>query len=139
MRGAASASLYRMLYFALRMPGVFIVSKDWTLRAALRAELLEAGLDARGMNSIQDVCQALARGEFPAVAVLDAALVETPEDAAALVGLGRYTYLLVVASHVQPGAGAAEWMRSAAAIIYRPVRIGEIVSRVKQFVEGQAA
>jgi DNA-binding NtrC family response regulator len=128
-----------MLYFAGRMPEVFVVSKDWILRAALLAELREAGLNAHGMDSLSSVSETLARGEFPTVAVVDAAMEETPSDGAALASLARHTCLVVVASHVQPGMGAAEWMRRAAEILNRSVRIGEIVLRVKEFVEGQAA
>jgi hypothetical protein len=64
---------------------------------------------------------------------------ETPEDGAALASLARHSCLLVLASHVQPAADWAEWMRRAAEFLNRPVRIGEIVLRVKEFVEGQAA
>jgi DNA-binding NtrC family response regulator len=128
-----------MLYFAARMPEVFVVSNDWILRAALRAELLETGLGVRGMESLSSVSKALASGEFPAVVVLDAAMVGTPGDGATIANLAKHSCLLVIASHVQPPAGAAEWMRSAAAILHRPVRIGEIVARVKEIVKGQAA
>jgi DNA-binding response OmpR family regulator len=128
-----------MLYFAVRMPEVFVVSNDWILRAALRAELLEAGLCARGMESLSSVSDALAGGEIPAVVVLDAAMVGIPGDGATIASLARHSCLLVIASHVQPSAGATEWMRSAAAILHRPVRIGEIVARVKEILKGQAA
>ncbi len=121
------------------MPSILIVSKDWTLRTAVRAELREAGLDARGMESLADAGEALAGGLSPAVVILDAALEGTPAEHAALAHLARRVSLLVVASHVQPGADAANWLHSAAAVIYRPVRVEEIVSRVKRLVEGQAA
>jgi DNA-binding NtrC family response regulator len=121
------------------MPEVFVVSSDWILRAALRAELLEAGLRARGMQSLSSVSAAFAGGEIPAVVVLDAAMVETPGDETSIANLARHSCMLVVTSHVQLPSGSAEWMRSAAAVLHRPVRIGEIVTRVKEIVKGQAA
>lgn len=121
------------------MPCVLIVSKDWALRAGVRAELREAGLDARGMDSLAEVGEALARGAAPAAIVLDAALEATPVERAAVANLARHASVLVVASHVDPGASPADWMSSAAEILYRPVRVGEIVARVRKLVEGQAA
>jgi DNA-binding NtrC family response regulator len=121
------------------MPCIFIVSRDWTLRAGVRAELREAGLDARGMESLGDAAEALGRGVSPAAVVLDGALERTPDDQAALANLARHVPILVVASHVEPGAAEEEWMKNGVEIVYRPVRVGEIVGRVRKLVEGQAA
>jgi hypothetical protein len=39
----------------LSMAVVFVVSRDWTLRATVRAELREAGVDAMGLETADDV------------------------------------------------------------------------------------
>ncbi len=128
-----------MLYFFLGMPCVFVISKDWRLRAAVRAELLEAGLDARGMDSITEAGDTVARGAFPAAVVFDAAMEQAPGDTAALANLAKYSPFVVIASRVEPGADGAAWRGIAAAILYRPVRVGEIVTAVRRLVAGEAA
>lgn len=112
------------------MPTVFVIGKDWMLRAGVRAELRELGIEALGMETLADAQAALAAGTLPSAVVLEA-------DAAdpTLAQLARRAPLLVVASRtVETPAIAA-----AAAVLYRPVRVGEVVARVKQLLEGQAA
>ena len=50
---------------------VFVIARDWTLRAAVRAELCELGIEALGMESAEDVGRALAAGQLPAAVVLE--------------------------------------------------------------------
>ncbi len=101
------------------MPTVFVISKDWSLRLAVRSELLHAGVEALGMESVDDLARAVAQGTAPSAVVLDVA-----GEGAAL-----------SASRVEP----APPLEGAAAVLYRPVRVGEIVARVRQLLEGQAA
>jgi len=122
-----------MLYFMAGMPIVFVIGKDWTLRATVRAELRELGVEALGMESVDDAARVLAEGMMPSAVVLEA----TVEDAAnpALGLLAKRVPIIVVASRSEP----APALEGAAAVLYRPVRVGEVVARVKRLLEGHAA
>lgn len=121
------------------MPTVFVISRDWTLRVTVRAELRHLGIEALGMESVDDLAQALAQGKMPSAVVLDvageSAALSLPATRAALTHLAKRVPLLVVASRVEP----APLLDCATALLYRPVRVGEIVARVQQLLEGQAA
>lgn len=120
------------------MPTIFVISRDWTLRVMVRAELRHAGLDALGMESVEDVAEALAHGKAPSAVVLDAtseAALSHSASRAALANLAKRVPMLVVASRVDQGPP----LEGAAAVLYRPVRVGEIVARVQQLLDGQAA
>jgi DNA-binding response OmpR family regulator len=113
------------------MPTVFVIGEDWTLRSLVRAELRERGIEALGMASPAEAAQAIAAGTVPSAVVLDATpLVGT---ASALEFLPRSVPVLVVTS---PGAPAPAW---AAAVLSKPVQVGEIVSRVEDLLKGLAA
>ncbi len=121
------------------MPTVFVISQDWSLRATVRAELLHAGVEALGMESPDDLAQALAQGRAPSLVVLDArgqgSALSAPLARAALSNLARRVPLVVVASRVEP----APVLEGVAALLYRPLRVGEIVACVQQLLKGQAA
>ena len=112
------------------MPTVFIISPDWTLRATVRAELREAGVEALGMESADDAAREIAAGRMPSAVVLDGAV--TGEG---LVSLSRSVPVIVVASRTEPSQPPA----GVAAVLYRPVRVGEIVARVHEVLRGHAA
>ena len=112
------------------------------MRAAVRAELLHCGIEALGMESVDDVAGALAEGRSPAAIVLDASgegaplpAQANPATRASLVNLAKRVPMVVVASGIEP----APALEGAAALLHRPVSVGEIVSRVKQLLEGRAA
>lgn len=107
------------------MPVVFVVSRDWTLRAAVRAELREAGVDALGLETADDVGKALARGVLPALVVVDAAEVETPLAREALGNLARTVAVLVVDSRTAPAPDLPGAER-----LQRPLFVRDIVERV---------
>ena len=112
------------------MPTVFIISPDWTLRATVRAELREAGVEALGMESADDAAREIAAGRMPSAVVLDGSV-----STVGLESLTRGVPVIVVASRtepLQPPAGAA-------AVFYRPVRVGQIVARVHEVLQGHAA
>ena len=119
------------------MPIVFVISKDWTLRVTVRAELLHARIEALGMESVEDAGRALAQGNTPSAIVLDAAAEEyaPPSAKAALEHLAKRVPVVVVASRIKP----APPLEGAAVLLYRPVRVGDIVARVKELLAGQAA
>jgi hypothetical protein len=115
------------------MPLVFIVARDWQLRAGLRAELREGGIDAFGIDSAEDAGRSFAEGEMPAVVVLEA----TAEFAAnaAIQSLVKRVPTVLIASRTETVP-----LPPAAAVFYRPVSIGEITNRVLELLKtGHAA
>jgi hypothetical protein len=108
-----------------KMPVVFVVSRDWTLRAAVRAELREAGVDALGLETADEVGKALARGVLPAVVVVDAAELETAPAREGLGNLARTVAVLVIDSRTAPAPDLPGAER-----LQRPLSVGDIVARV---------
>jgi DNA-binding response OmpR family regulator len=127
--------IFRRFRVLVGMPMVFVISKDWTLRVAMRAELLHEGIEALGMESADDAARVLAEGTAPSAIVLDAAEGAASTARAALSHLAKRVPVVVVASRTE----SAPPIEGAAALVYRPVRVGEIVARVKQLLAGQAA
>ncbi|MGH9713965.1 MAG: hypothetical protein ACRD5M_11775 [Candidatus Acidiferrales bacterium] len=112
-----------MLYSLSKMAIVFVIARDWTLRAAVRAELRELGIEALGLESAEDVERALAAGQMPASAVLEATA-DLAADPAVQSLVGRVP-TIVIASRTESVP-----LPSVAAVLYRPVRVADIVSRV---------
>jgi hypothetical protein len=122
-----------MLYFRTGMPVVFVIARDWTLRTSVRAELREAGIDALGIESADDAGQALASGQLPSVAVIEA--ITSLADDPRIASLIERVPAILIASRAETVA-----LPPAAAVIYRPVRVGEIVAKVSELVrKGHAA
>jgi DNA-binding response OmpR family regulator len=122
-----------MRYSKNGMPVVFVIATEWRLRTAVRAELRERGIDALGMDSAEDAGRALAGDAMPAVVVLEANA-ELGGDAA-IQNLVRRVPTVLVASRTETVA-----LPRAAAVFYRPVRIGEIVAKVSELLaRGQIA
>jgi DNA-binding response OmpR family regulator len=114
------------------MPTVFVIARDWTLRACVRAELREQGIHALGMDSLDQAGQAFAAGEMPAALVLEA----TPEITRdpAVGRLVKRVPTILIASRIETAPF------SVTTVLYRPVRIGEIVRRVQELLRrGHAA
>jgi len=61
------------------MAVVFIVSGEWDLRGAVRAELREAGIEALGLESVEEMARMIAGGIGPSLVVLDGALLHKTE------------------------------------------------------------
>ena len=114
------------------MPTVFVIGQDWQLRANVRAELREQGVEALGMESLDDAAKAIAAGTIPAAVVFDAADEAVSEPA--LTNLARRVPVILVASRTT----AAPSLEGIAAVLWRPVRVGEVVEQVKQVLKGQA-
>src|SRR5579863_9457727 len=91
-----------MLYSRTKMPVVFIVSSEWDLRGAVRAELREAGVEALGMESVEDMARVIAGGVTPSLVVLDSAQLENAEMRPVLENLSSRVPVLVVASRLTP-------------------------------------
>jgi DNA-binding response OmpR family regulator len=114
------------------MPTVFVIARDWMLRAGVRAELREQAIDALGMDSLEQAGQALASGEMPAALVIEA----VPEVVAdpALEPLVKRVPTVLVASRTLAVTLPVD------TVLYRPIRIGEIVRRVTELIRrGHAA
>lgn len=109
------------------MPAVFIIAHDWTLRANLRAELRERGIDALGMESADEAGRAIAAGQIPRVAVIEA----IPEIAAdsAVQNLVARVPTILIASRTETVP-----LPPVDSVLYRPVRIGEITARVNDLL-----
>lgn len=119
------SALRQMLYPASRMPVVFIVSGEWDLRGAVRAELREAGIEALGMETIEEMGRTIAGGIAPSLIVLDGAQLHNTETRQALQNLSSRLPILVVDSRPNPATPLA-----GAQTILRPVQVREIVARV---------
>jgi DNA-binding response OmpR family regulator len=113
------------------MPTVLIIGEDWTLRSLVRAELREHGVEALGLATPVDAARILASGVQPSAVVFDATSASDPP--AALEFVARSVPILVVAS---PGTPVPAW---AAAVLAKPVQVGEIVARVESLLKGLAA
>ncbi len=115
------------------MSVVFVIATDWTLRAAVRAELRELGIDALGMDSVDDAGRALANNQMPAAIVLEV----TSELAGkpAIDHLVKRVPTVLIASRTETVA-----LPPVAAVLYRPVSIGDIVAKVRELLaRGHAA
>jgi hypothetical protein len=126
------------------MPVVFVLAHDWTLRTAVRAELRELGVEALGIDSPDDAGKAIAAGGMPAAVVLEAAADFVSDSA--VQNLISLVPTVLIASRTEkiplPPAlpGQSGVVRSPGVVLYRPIPIGEIVSRVRDFLQkGQAA
>jgi DNA-binding response OmpR family regulator len=126
--------LCKMLYPAYKMPVVFIVSGEWDLRGAVRAELREAGIEALGMETVEDMAQTIAGGIAPSLVVLDGAQLRKTETRQALQNLSARLPFLVVDSRLSPAPPLP-----GAKTILRPVQVKEIVARVLAMLSSPAS
>jgi len=106
------------------MPVVFVIAPDWTMRTAVRAELREIGIDALGVDSADDAGRAIESASLPNLVVLEAIaeLVTDPR----IQNLVQRVPTIVIASRT-----ATVPLSEGATVLYRPVRIAEIVARVR--------
>jgi hypothetical protein len=109
----------------MEMPVVFVISPDWTLRAMVRAELREAGIEALGMEDIRDMVEAVYRGVRPSVIVIDGVELEKPVMRETVDDMSRSIPILVVDSRVTPAP-----VLPFAEVLPRPIRVQDIVLRV---------
>jgi len=104
---------------------VIVISHDWSLRGAVRAELRERNIDALGFEKIDDLARMIAGGTAPSMVILDAAEIGDAATRESLENLAVRVPLLVIDSRTEPGPAVPGAER-----IYRPVRIGDMVDRV---------
>jgi hypothetical protein len=105
------------------MPVVFVIAVDWTMRTAVRAELRELGIDALGMDSVDDAGRAIASGGLPNLVVVEATaeLLGDPR----IRNLVQHVPAVLIASRT-----VAVSLPDGPTVLYRPVRIAEIVACV---------
>jgi len=116
------------------MPVVFIVSGEWELRGAVRAELREAGIDALGMETVEDMARTIASGVAPSLVVLDGAQLHKMEIRTAVRNVASRVPILVIDSRVSPAPPLP-----GARTIPRPVQVKEIVARVLAILSSRAS
>ena len=119
------------------MAAVFVIARDWTLRTAVRAELRESGIEALGMESAEDVGRAIASGQMPQVVVLEATA-EISADPGVRMPISRVPTVLITSRTEKIPLPPAS-LEGLAQVCYRPVRIADIVSRVREILERGAA
>jgi DNA-binding response OmpR family regulator len=107
------------------MPVVFIVSGEWDLRGAVRAELREAGIEALGLETVEDMARVIAGGICPSLVVLDGAQLHNPKAWRALENLSSRVPVLVIDSRLDPAPPLPD-----VTTMLRPLQIREIVARV---------
>jgi hypothetical protein len=130
---AAGAHQGAMLYPKNWVPAVFVIATDRKLRTAVRAELRELGIDALRMDSPDDAGRTLARNQMPAAIVLEGAagLVGNP----AIQNLVKRVPTILIASRTETVP-----LPPNVIVLYRPVRIGDIVTKVRELLAcGHAA
>ena len=118
----------------IAMALIFVISPEWALRSPVRAQLRDAGFDARGMNLAEDVGRAFGAGDVPDALVVDATT-ELVSDAR-ITGLIQRIPTVLVASRVNETTLPTGTHIS---ILYRPVRVAEIVAGVKDLLAGRGA
>ena len=106
---------------------VFVIASDWTMRTAVRAELRELGIDALGMDSADDADRAVASGGLPNLVVLEATA-ELLGDLKIHNLVQRVPTVLIVSQTVRVS------LPDTTAILYRPVRIAEVVDCVRELL-----
>jgi hypothetical protein len=97
------------------------------MRTAVRSELREIDIDALGMDSAGDTARALASGSLPDVIVLEATA-ELLNDIRIHNLVQRVPTVLIASRTLKVS------LPDTPAILYRPVRIAEIVARVRELV-----
>ena len=112
------------------MPVVFVIARDWKLRAMVRAELRERGVQALGLRNASEAGERIASGTIPSVVVLEA----EEEVAPGLASLASRVPFVVVASAID----SAAWPR-AARLLRRPVRVSEVVAATLDLLQGSQA
>jgi hypothetical protein len=114
------------------MPTVFIIARDWPLRAMVRAELLEQGVNAIAMEISAEAGTRIASGVLPTIVVFEASNELDP----GLDSLARRVPFVVVTSGIENND---VWPAAAARVLHRPVRVAEIVAAVLDILHGRPA
>jgi len=102
------------------------------MRTAVRAELREMGVEALGMDSADEAGRAIASGGLPNAVVLEAT--------AELLGNPRIQNLVQQVPAVLIASRTVKVsLPNGPAVLYRPVRVAEIVARVSELLDWNLA
>jgi hypothetical protein len=114
------------------MPLALVIATDWKLRTAVRAELREIGVEALGLDSPDDVGRSLGGPSIPAATVLEA----VPElvSNSSIQALVALIPTILIASRTETVP-----IPPVAAVLYRPVRVGDIVAKVHALLAHSAS
>jgi len=116
------------------MSAVLVISREWGLRGAVRAELRHAGIDARGLESVDDLGRTIAAGTAPAAVVIDGAELQSLAARNAVENLAGRVALLIVDSRVSPAPPVR-----GALFLKRPVQVKQIVAWVLATLQHEVA
>ena len=119
------------------MKQVFLVGKDWKARALLRAQLLEEGLEVEAHETAGDALKSLERQAYlPALLIADLSASDNPNaEVNQLASRADHIPIWIIASRTLHVQGALE-RRGFEAVVFRPVDVGELVSRIKRRLAG---
>jgi len=97
------------------------------MRTAVRAELREMGIEALGMDSPDNIGRAVASGGLPNLVVLEA--ISEFLGSPRIQDLVQHVPAVLIASRTERVS-----LPDAAAVLYRPVSVADIVSRVSELL-----
>ncbi len=112
---------------------VAVISRDWQFRALVRAQLLEEGFEATGLESVSDAIQLLTWNRIRA----DILLIDPHGqdlDAASVSELRRLTGdapVVAVLRRTIPAEDVVQMLRPAQ-VLYRPLTVGQVVDAVRR-------
>jgi DNA-binding NtrC family response regulator len=114
------------------MAQLVLVARDWTSRALLRAQLLEAGVEVEAYESLEDALHALVPF-LPVLLVADVTASNDPEaDIHLLASWVKRVPTWIIASRSSGAAAADVEGHGFERILFRPVDVGQLVSLIKQ-------
>jgi len=116
------------------MPLIAVISREWDLRGAVRAELRNAGVTAYGLETVDDLGRLIASGIIPNAIVVDGTQLHDAIVRDAIATLAALHPVLVVDSHVHPAPRI-----QGAQLLSRPVQVRTIVDWVLAHARDEAA
>ena len=119
---------------------VLLIGKDWKTRALLRAQLLEEGVDVEAYESLAEALEAsMGVGEVPALLLADLSASPNPAvEIAQLAHWSRRIPIWIIARRTVADESEFEG-RGFEAVLFRPIDLGELVERIKQWVRPSPA
>lgn len=119
------------------MAQILIVGKDWTVRALLRAQLIEEGFDVEAYEDVQAVVQRLwGSTGVPSLLIVDLFGSANPsEDIATLSHWAKLLPIWTLVGSSAPPAGMLEG-RDFEKVLIRPLDVGKLVQEIRNRLAG---
>lgn len=115
------------------MAQILIAGRDWTARALLRAQLIEAGFDVEAYRDVQEVVDCLwGSREMPSLLIVD--LFESEKPVGDIATVSHWAKLLpiwILAGHSAAEAVALEG-ESFERVLFRPLDIAKLVQEIRE-------